>query len=310
MPMTEPTTGIERIDTLTQSVHRALGDMTLTVKPWRQGVDFWADLTQAGSQTGVLRSPRHEFIETSYDGFVDFGDIIEREVTALGLMSDAGIPVPSVLNWRRNEPGVPPWILLTYIEHDDDPDVPLLQLGELTRRLHDIRPQLPGLEPPDDWSAMMCDRLFQRLGAARAYCRLPADRDLRAVVAELLRPRHNSATSLLHMDLRAANLCVREGRLVAIIDVANCMVGDPLLELGRIRRYGLLDAQFLGGYGLDIRRLGPDELTLLDIYELDTAALLTVVAVEEIDDIPMHEEQANRTEYLASRIAQRVTSMP
>jgi Phosphotransferase enzyme family len=308
MSMTDPAASPERIEALTHSLRRALGDTTLTVRPWRQGVDFWADRTQAGGQAAVLRSPRHEFVETSYEGVADFGDVIEREVTALGLMSAAGLPVPSVLGWQRGEPGVPPWVLLAHVEHDDDPHVPLPQLGELTRRVHDIRPQLPGLEPAGDWATLMCDRLFQRLGAARAYCSLPADHDLKAGIAELLRPRHSHATSLLHMDLRAANLCVREGRIAAIIDVANCMVGDPLLELGRIRRYGLLDDQFLGGYGLDVHRLGPDELTLLDIYELDTAALLTVVAVEEIDDAPMHAEQAAWTEYLASRIAQRMAA--
>jgi aminoglycoside phosphotransferase (APT) family kinase protein len=282
--------------------------LTLTVRPWRQGLDFWADLTQAGDQVCVLRSPRCESLETSYEGLVDFGDVIEREVTALGLMSAAGLPVPRVLGWQRGESGAPSWVLLTYVAHDDDPDVPLQQLGELTRRLHDIRPRLPGLEPAGDWAAFMCDRLFHRLAAARAYCDLPADQDLRPGTAELLRSRHGSASSLLHMDLRPPNLCVRDGRIAAIIDVANCLVGDPLLELGRIRGYGLLGDQFLGGYGLDARTLGPAELTLLDIYELDTTALLTVVAVEEIDDPRMHAEQAARTRYLASRIAARVAA--
>ena len=299
----------ERIEILTPSVRRALGDRTLTVRPWRRGVDFWADLvTQAGVQVGVLRSPRYETLETSYDGPVDFGDIIEREVTALGLMSAGGLPVPRVLGWQRGESGAPSWVLLTYVAHDDDPDVPLRQLGELTRRLHDIRPRLPGLEPAGDWAAFMCGRLFARLAAARAYCDPRFDDDLRAGVAGLLRSRHGHASSLLHMDLRAANLCVRDGRIAAIIDVANCMVGDPLLELGRIRGYGLLDDQFLGGYGLDAHAFGPDELTLLDIYELDTAALLTVVAVEETDDAALHAEQAARTEYLTARIAQRVAT--
>jgi aminoglycoside phosphotransferase (APT) family kinase protein len=256
----------------------------------------------------VLRSPRHESLETSYDGLVEFGDIIEREVTALDLMSAAGIPVPLVRGWQRGVSGAPSWVLLDYVEHDDEPDVPLWQLGELTRRLHDIRPRLPGLEPVGDWAAFMSDRLFRRLAAARAYCDPPADHELEAGVAGLLRSRQDRASSLLHMDLRSPNLCVRAGRIAAIIDVANCMVGDPLLELGRIRGYGLLGDQFLGGYGLDARALGPDELTLLDIYELDTAALLTVVAVEEIDDAPMHAEQAARTEHLASRIAQRLAS--
>ena len=87
------------------------------------------------------------------------------------------------------------------------------------------------------------------------------------------------------MDLRPANLGVRDGRIEAIIDVANCTVGDPLLELARIRRHGLFGEEFLGGYGLDVCEPGPDELTLLDIYELDTAALLTVVAAEELTEL-------------------------
>src|SRR6266700_489981 len=186
----------ERIETLTRSVRQAFGDATLTVQPWRQGMDFWADLAQSGGQMCVLRSPRHEFIETSYDGFVDFGDVIEREVTALRLMADASIPVPSVLGWRRRQPSVPPWVMLAYVEHDDDPDVPLRQLGELARRLHDIRPRVPGLAPADDWSELMSDRLFRRLDAARAYCDLPVDRGTTARITQLLRSRQDQATSL------------------------------------------------------------------------------------------------------------------
>jgi aminoglycoside phosphotransferase (APT) family kinase protein len=147
--------------------------------------------------------------------------------------------------------------------------------------------------------------LRQRLGAARAYCDIPAEEQLQPGVTALLESRDRAARSLLHMDLRAPNLCIRDERIAAIIDVANCVVGDPLLELGRLRRYGLLTDAFLRGYGLDISDLNADELALLDVYELDTAALLTVVAVEEIDDVDLHKLQAARTEYLAAQLARR-----
>jgi len=300
----------ERIGALTPSVRQALGDAALTVRPWRQGLDFWADLARSAGQLCVLRSPRQELLETTYDGLTDFGDVIEREVTALSLMAKACIPVPSVLGWRRRQPGVPSWVMLSYIEHEDEPDLPLHQLGELTRRLHDICPDVAGLEQADDWSALMGARLFRRIDAASAYCDLPVGHRLRESVSRLLRSRQDHATSLLHMDLRPENVCVRDGRVAAIIDVANCIVGDPLLELGRIRGYGLLDGDFLSGYGLDTRQLGADELTLLDLYELDTAALLTTVAVEEIDDAKLHAEQAARSEYLASRIVDRLALAP
>lgn len=297
-----------RIDALTPKVRHALGDTSVVIRPWREGLDFWADLAETGEFTGVFRSPRSELHETSYDGVVDFGEVVEREVKALRLMSQAGIPVPRVLGWQRGRPADPSWVLLSYVPHEDAPEIPLRQLGELTRRLHDIRPRLPGLEPVSDWPAFIWQRLRQRLAAARAYCELPSDQRLERAVIALLQSRREAATSLLHMDLRAANLCVRDGQIAAIIDVANCVVGDPLLELGRIRCYGLLSNEFLTGYGLDISALQDEERTLLDIYELDTSALLTVVAVEEVGDIGLHREQAARTEQLASGIAERVSA--
>jgi aminoglycoside phosphotransferase (APT) family kinase protein len=111
------------------------------------------------------------------------------------------------------------------------------------------------------------------------------------------------------MDLRAANVCVKNGNIAALIDVANCIVGDPLMELGRVRAYGLLCDDFLLGYGLDLDQLSTEEMTLLDIYELDTAALLTVVAVEEFHDRALHREQALRAEHLATRIVGRLAAV-
>jgi aminoglycoside phosphotransferase (APT) family kinase protein len=103
------------------------------------------------------------------------------------------------------------------------------------------------------------------------------------------------------MDLRSTNVCVKDGHIAALIDVANCIVGDPLMELGRIRGYGLLNGAFRAGYGLD--HFSPAESALLDIYELDTALLLTVVSVEEFDDPVLHHDQSARATHLAARIA-------
>jgi len=297
-----------RLSALAQSLRDALDDRRLTVHEWRAGVDFWADLVETDEIVGVVRSPRTELLDTSYEGVVDFGALIEKEVSALELMSAAGIPVPEVLGWQRSARiGESSWVLLSFIPHDDDPDVPLARLGELTRLLHTIRPRVPGLSPAGSWAAFVWDRLRQRMVAARQYCALPADVAFEQGVTALLATRSDYATSLLHMDLRAANVCVKNGNLAALIDVANCIVGDPLMELGRVRAYGLLGDDFLSGYGLDLDRLGWEELTLLDIYELDTAALLAVVSVEEFDDPALHHKQTLRAEYLAARIAERLS---
>ncbi len=308
MAATNPpgTSHADRIEALARSVRAALGEPSLVVRPWRSGLDFWADLAEIDTQLVVLRSPRNELLQTSYEGLVDYGAIIEREVQALGLMSSAGLPVPEVLGWQRAQrASEASWVLLSYVPHDEPADIPMTQLGELTRRLHAIEPSQPGLTVPESWSGFVWSRLRQRLDAARAYCQIPAEEELQPGVTALLESRSDAARSLLHMDLRAANLCIRDGRIAAVIDVANCLVGDPMLELGRLRCFGLLTDAFLSGYGLDLSNLNADELTLLDVYELDTAALLTVVAVEETDDPDLHKLQRARTECLAAQLARR-----
>jgi aminoglycoside phosphotransferase (APT) family kinase protein len=275
----------DRLDRLARSLGRP-------VRPWRAGTDFWADLVDTDDGLAVVRSPRIERAETSYDGVVDFGAVIEKEVEALELMSGAGIPVPKVLGRRLD----PSWILLSYVPHDEGAAVPLDRLGELTRKLHGIRPSAGALRPPSSWTGFVRNRLRQRLHAARRYCDLPGDDALLGPVTALLETREAHATSLLHMDLRPANVCVAGGEIAALIDVANCIVGDPLMELGRVRGYGLLTEEFRAGYG------GPAESTLLDVYELDTALLLTVVSVEEFDDPALHREQSARARELARSV--------
>jgi aminoglycoside phosphotransferase (APT) family kinase protein len=279
------TFGTMRTDSLT----RALGH---PVRPWRAGTDFWADLVETPNGPAVVRSPRISLAQTTYDGLVDFGEVIEKEAAALRLMAAAGLPVPDVLGFRRADPS---WILLSHVPHDPDAAVPLVQLGELTGRLHSIRPGWPS---PPSWAGFVRSRLELRLTAARAYC--PDLPDLGDGVTELLTTREEHATSLLHMDLRPANICVRDGRIVALIDLANCLTGDPLMELGRIRSYGLLTEAFLAGYGRE--DFSPDERALLDIYELDTALLLTVVSVEEFDDPTLHQRQRDRSMELTKRL--------
>ena len=46
-----------------------------------------------------------------------------------------------------------------------------------------------------------------------------------------------AGTSLIHLDVRAPNLLVRDGTIRALIDWTNSMIGDPALELARIEHY-------------------------------------------------------------------------
>jgi aminoglycoside phosphotransferase (APT) family kinase protein len=279
-----------------QSDMRAVLDLpTLRVEPWRGGTDFHADLAHDGDRLlGVVRSPRVEHAPTSYDGVVDFGEVLAKEAIATELLAGAGVPVPRVLRLRRGGPVS--WSLAELIE-SDVPVVPVpTELGRLTRTIHDIRPDTAFLRPQRSWSEFFTARLGKRLAAAARYM------DVRVTfldrVLAALRERDHVADRLLHMDLRPPNLCVRAGRVVGVLDLSNCLVGDPLLELARIRSYGLLDDAFLAGYGTP----APADELLLDIYQLDTEALLVAVSVEEVDDPALHQDKIRTTRQLCARI--------
>lgn len=295
-----------RLATLTREVSEALREDHVHVRPWRAGVDFWADLACRGDEVlGVVRTPRYQTVQTSYEGTVDFGAVIEKEVLVLGLLASQGVPVPAVHGWRRSHgPGGLSWLLCDYVEHEPTSTLtPELQqgLGQLARTIHSVTTDAPELLPATRWPTYVVDRLRNRLTAAAMYLAdLPIDELLRRA-APAVAPRQASATSLLHMDLRAANLCIRAGRIVAVLDVANAIVGDPLLELARIRSYGLLTEAFCAGYGTSPEELGQWR-TLLDIYELDTAALLTVVAVEEAADADLYASALARVEELTAAL--------
>lgn len=86
-----------------------------------------------------------------------------------------------------------------------------------------------------------------------------------------------------------------------MIDLANAITGAPWLELARIRFCGLFTAAFRAGYGLADAEVESHE-RLLDVYELDVAALLTVVAVEEAGDGELLESSRERLGRLCARI--------
>lgn len=291
-----------RTEALAKRVAEALG-RPVDVRTWRSGVDFSADLVFAAAElVGVLRSPHAEVLMTAYEGRVDFADVLEKEAIVLEALAAAGVRVPRVLAWeRRHARDGRSWILLEHIPHDKAPrfgDELQRELGSIARVIHAI--DGGALLEQGSWAAYVTERLRVRVDAAAELCDLPPADEVSAAVEPLLAAR-GELRALLHMDLRETNVCVRDGRIAGVIDVANALAGDPLIELGRIRSYGLLTPAFLAGYGTTEAELA-EHARLLDAYELDTAALLAVVAVTEADDPRLFARMKAAAERLARRV--------
>jgi hypothetical protein len=297
-----------RAERLTRILATRLGDDSVYVEPYREGVDSWVDLvTRRRAPFAVVRSSKVERRLTRYEGLVDYGRVLEKEVVVAGLLRAAGVPTPAVIAWQRTaDPDrEPSWMLVEFVAHQPADQLSRdceRQLGAIARRIHAIEPageDLRSFERIDCWRDWIRQRILARVAAAARYMPVPeeaaVERRLRAALAA--RPAHPRA--LLHLDLRGPNLAVDGGRIVSVFDLANAVVGDPYLELARIRGCGLLTPAFLEGYGSD-PHLAHDRA--LDVYELDLAALLVVVSREEMGDERLHQEMVARTTTLLQRL--------
>lgn len=182
------------------------------------------------------------------------GSAIAAEAQMLRTIAGAGVPAPLV------EAEFGEVLLLSYVETDGafSPRA-WADIGVQVRRLHDVTGGAYGW-PVDyalgsveldnregsDWPGFWGG---QRLVATAALLDRPwrerVER-LASRVAELL-PAGPPA-SLLHGDLWAGNMLVRDGRLAALIDPA-CYHGDAEVDLAMLCLFGAPDDAFWEAYG-------------------------------------------------------------
>jgi aminoglycoside phosphotransferase (APT) family kinase protein len=293
----------ERCDVLARGLSARL-DAPVSVRFWREGADYGTYLvTGGGPSSTVLRVPHLEHAVSSYDGEVHYAELVAKEVAVHTLLHDSGIPVPAVLDHDTTRQYVPwSWMLVERVLHDDAgalDDAQQRRLGELAAAIHAVGVPAAGagaIPSPADWTAFVGDRLLRRLGELDAYATLPGDRERWAeLVARHAGPLPAGERRLLHMDLRASNLCLRDGEVVAVLDMTNAMFGSPLLELGRIQAYGLLTPAFLEGYG-SVRPGFARPRDQIALYALDSASMLALLAREELADEAMFAEKLRFTE--------------
>jgi Phosphotransferase enzyme family len=277
-------------------------DTQVAVTGWREGFDYHADLASASGQwTRVVLSPRVEELDTSYEGAVDFGNVIQRQALAYAAANSAGVPVPIVhLACHRRESQYERSLLLLEQVPDDESWSARsdYQLGGLVRALHAIPGWVidGGLDDPVTWRDAVGARLEQRLSAAQRHLGLSDLPDVEKILdAEFSEAPKRPLDRLLHMDIRRPNICVTDQHIGGLIDFANVIRGDPLFELARIRYSGLLSNDFLRGYGIeDPAAWSRANASLLALYEMDIASLLVTVAVEEADTPDLFTQASTR----------------
>ncbi|AZM56970.1 hypothetical protein DMA15_34015 [Streptomyces sp. WAC 01529] len=266
--------------------------------PAGEGVDFVVHrVGRPGLGDAVLRIPRHRLYLSPY-GDVDSADLVRQEHAIAARLAPLGLPVAAPLQLIERPDG----LLVSVAAHVEHDDVPLdgRDVGRFLAALHATTPPKTPLayQAPGDFTGFFVKRLGDRHAnlrrAAPTLPPLPAPPHIGAAL-EAVRTPHR----LLHLDVRRQNLLSRAGRLQAVVDWSNALVGPPLMELARVAEYALLpdngiDATaVLAGYAESLA--APDlESPAALLYRLDTAIMLALVFHSVAPD-------AERAQILAAR---------
>ena len=182
-------------------------------------------------------------------------------------------------------------------------------VGRLFARLHGL-PRPPWL-PTHPVGVALADLLAERLGSRMASLRklrpelprLPSRAEMAARITA-----DSRAVSLLHLDIRPSNLMHRGGRILALIDWSNALIGDRRLEVARISEYAQVgeneidEAAFLAGYcgaGGALTDYTPTDI----LYRLDAAVMLALLFLAVVPKPDLAPGQVKRVALLAERLA-------
>jgi hypothetical protein len=243
-----------------------------------------------GGDPVVVRVPLGgRYQSNANDPHVDTRALLVWEDRVTRYLAGNGIPVAGPVRLVLGEPDA----LISRYVPDDGGDADPVGLGALLARLHRLPP------PPDAPVAagglplprLLPNRIGRRWHELALLVPDLPPRPSPARLAALLAGRPGG--SLLHMDVRAANLRTVGGTVLALLDWSNALVGDPALELARLTEFarlpdnGLDVTGVLAGYG---PAPDPDDPAFL-VYRLDAAVMLAVVFVSETPD-PVRGPQA------------------
>lgn len=255
----------------------------------------------------AIRIPRFDIIDTVNDRGVQSALLTEQEYRIAGALHAEGFPVPRPVELRSGANGLP--ILISELVTGDAAPPEWRHTGRLFARLHDLTPPLSlptqptGLSLPE----LLGERVESRMAALRdirpELPQLPPGTEM----AERMREDEKTA-SLLHLDIRPSNLICIGGRVKAVIDWSNALIGDPRLEIARLSEYAQIEENetdedaFRAGYyeagG------GIAEETAADVmYRLDAAVMLALVFLSVVPKPALAPGQVKRVGLLAERLA-------
>ncbi|KAG8423270.1 hypothetical protein J3458_000178 [Metarhizium acridum] len=270
-----------------------------------EGLEFLVYKAQSPHYGPVaLRIPQHKVFQNANDPNNDSRELLAQELGIYKLLHGGPVPVPRA--FELLETNGYPAMLSEFIE-DDGTQASPAEVGRVAALIHtshvpkDWDTQLVAMEDGDVFTALvnrMVRRFQQFLKHEPASKSWVPERHVLQGIAEKLR---RFPLRLLHMDLRGVNLRVRRGRIVAVLDWTNCLVGPTAVDLYRIMELEKPGSEFLEAYSdiVPLPQVTAEEGTFL---RLDAALMIALVFISEAPDEALRGPAVKRVQELAGML--------
>lgn len=227
----------------------------------------------------AVKVPWYRRVKNANDGDFNSIDGLKKEYKLTMHCSKQGIPVPLI--HKLHEGDQIDFMVQEFIVAASDGAFPYEDMGRVTYSLHEIQ-DIPELTPLDSHTIISMriverTKILEELKGIRLS--MPSVEENIAALNSFEQKKR-----LLHMDIRPANIITNFSQIRAIFDWTNALIGDPVLELMRIKAYGYLNDNFKKGYRnyLDESARVPQLVQWL--YQYDTTVMLSLLFLTEIDD--------------------------
>ncbi|MCA0149693.1 phosphotransferase [Rossellomorea vietnamensis] len=222
----------------------------------------------------AIKVPWVRIFHRETEGPLDSRDILNQEfVLTKGISKYIHVSFPIHLHHGKEID-----FLITKFVESDDSKVTQFEKGRFLSELHriPIDSEIELIQQrKNPFITYLSNRLENRKNEIEKATGITLNFPTKNEIMELLAERKYTP-SLLHMDYRNENLLINKGKINALIDWSNALVGDPALEVCRTSEFDGVDAEFLEGYG-DSNYLKQIPKQVEYLYRLDAAIMLTNV---------------------------------
>ncbi|KAM0188348.1 hypothetical protein ACHAPQ_006851 [Fusarium lateritium] len=252
----------------------------------------------------VLRVPRVKVYHNANDPSVAASALIQQEMLMYSLLQNGSVAVPKPYKYLERD-GYPA-MLCEYVD-DDGTEITFEEMGRVAALIHstvlsDTDIKTVAMETTDVFSTIekRMKRRFSVLSKTipEASVWLTNWDKVHTTLKDLRR----FPPSLLHMDFRNVNLRHSKGRISAVIDWTNALIGPAAIDVFRTMEFSDVGEGFAKGYNevLPFPEVTAREECLL---RLDAALVLALVFIVEAPDAVRGEMAVARVRELSQNFA-------